>query len=758
MNKNSFKIGIVGNPNCGKTTLFNGITGSNQRTGNWPGVTVEQKIGGYSFKNRDVDVYDLPGIYSLSVTSLDEQVARDFIINDKPDLIVNIVDASNLERNLYLTIQLIEMKVPIIVVLNMMDFAKQKRILVKVSKLAELLDCPIVCTVASKQEGIEKLKDAINEAVDLKYISKTSIYYPDEVESLIDRILVSINEDNNKDLLLFDKKWQALKILEGEKALFDSKLLNDIISKFDNDIKSIEKTLGEEMDIIIADSRYGLIHSICRRCVDKTDMIRKDVTDVIDTIVLNKYLGIPIFFVLMYFTFWITINLGGCFIDFFDTLFGAIFVSAPKVFMTANHFPSFIINLLADGVGVGIQTISTFIPPIFFIFFLLTLLEDSGYMARAAFVMDRSMRKIGLPGKAFIPLIIGFGCNVPAIMATRTLSNYKERILTIFMNPLMSCGARLPVYALFVSAFFPENGGIIVFSLYLIGILVAVLTAMLLQKTMLKSEGSSFIMELPPYHVPSIRGVFIHSWERLKGFIIKAGKIITTVIIILNLLMSFVPKADPSVEDKGFIYQSKKVMVSILRPMGIKENNWPAAVGIFTGIFAKEAVIGTLQSLYSDDKLSQENKLIDFNLINEIKKSFITIPTNFKKLSMPFQFFESTKYETFDQTQEPIYGKLRKYFDGQKGAFSYLLFILLYMPCIAAVAAIFKELNLRWAVIISVFLTLQAWVISVLFYQLSNMNIFGFDVVKWVVVGICFYVFSGFIFKHLSVNMDKGDF
>ncbi len=451
-----YTIAIAGNPNCGKTTLFNALTGAKQRVGNWPGVTVERIEGSFKHQGYSIDVIDLPGIYSFSAYSLDEKVSREYILFEKPDLVVNIVDATNMERNLYLTTQLLEMQIPVVVTLNMMDVAKQKKIRIEIEHLATHLGCPVIPIVATKKQGINELKDEIIAAAERHEISRTQVLYDSVVEDAIEKIMeksAPFALDNN-----VYNRWLAIKLLESDELAISmtKNKLEDIIVP---EVAKIEKHTRSDVDIVIADGRYGFIHGLTRDVVHRDSEIRKNISDFIDKFVLNRFLSIPIFFGVMYLIFMLTINVGAPFIDFFDGFMGTIFVDGFGHLLTYLNFPQWLTTILASGIGGGIQTISTFIPPIFFMFLSLSILEDSGYMSRAAFVMDRFMRFIGLPGKAFIPMLVGFGCNVPAIMATRTLENNRDRILTILINPFMSCGARLPVYALFATVFFPGKGG-----------------------------------------------------------------------------------------------------------------------------------------------------------------------------------------------------------------------------------------------------------------------------------------------------------
>jgi ferrous iron transport protein B len=719
-------IGVVGNPNCGKTTLFNALTGARQRVGNWPGVTVDRKSGEYTHEGKKIKVVDLPGIYSLSAASLDEQVARNYILSGEADLIVNIVDASNLERNLYLTILLVEMKVPIVLALNMMDVAKGQRIDIDIPELSNRLGCPVVPMVASKAKGVDALKSEINRAAETKTVSGLQVIYPDEIQEAMDA-LVPVVQD-----AAFHKKmnprYAATKLLEGDPWV-NELVSSEVQKERDGYLKKIEDKLYEEADILMAGSRYEMIGRLTKETIKKKSRISRTFSDKIDRIVLNRALGIPIFFAAMYLMFMLTINVGGAFIDFFDIFAGTLFVDGFAALLAAVGSPDWANAILAGGIGGGIQTIATFIPPIGFMFLCLSFLEDSGYMARAAFVMDRFMRVIGLPGKSFVPMLVGFGCNVPAIMATRTLENQRDRTLTIMMNPFMSCGARLPVYALFAAAFFPAGGQNLVFGLYLLGIGFAVLTGLVLKTTLLKGEVTPFIMELPPYHLPTVRGVMLRAWERLKTFMFRAGKIIIPVVVILSFLNSLGTDGtfgnDNS--DKSALSFIGKSITPVFAPMGLTEENWPATVGIFTGIFAKEAVVGTLDALYTQMDSGVTEEAFDF--WGGIKESFVTIPENLADVAdtildpLGLSVGDVSTLETAADEQEVsvgTFGAMERLFDGRIGAFAYLLFILLYFPCVAAIAAVYRETNLKWTFFAGAWTTGLAFIVATLFYQLAT--------------------------------------
>ena len=755
-----FTIGVVGNPNCGKTTLFNALTGAKQRVGNWPGVTVDRKTGSYSHGGFRVEVVDTPGIYSLSAASVDEEVARDYVLSGDADLIVNIVDASNIERNLYLTSQLMEMRVPMLVALNMMDVARERRIEIDVDGLSKQLGCPVIPMTVSKNEGVDELKDAINTAVYEKQLPLAREIYPVEIQEAVAELLPMLETPASANN--FDADWLAVKLLEDDEqaATFVS---NDVLVKVASLQETIEEKMDEEADIAIASAHYGFINWMTTETVKKGGMIGATLSDKIDKVVLSRVFGIPIFLLAMYLMFMFTINLGGAFIDFFDIFAGAVFVDGFAKLLEAVHAPPLLITILASGIGGGIQTMATFIPPIGFMFLFLSFLEDSGYMARAAFVMDRFMRIIGLPGKSFIPMLVGFGCNVPAIMATRTLENQRDRTLTIMMNPFMSCGARLPVYALFAAAFFPTGGQNLVFLLYLIGIAFAVLTGLVLKNTLLKGEITPFVMELPPYHLPSFKSVILSAYDRLKTFMFKAGKVLIPVIAVLAVLNSLGMDGTFGNEDteNSALSSISKSITPVLKPIGVTEDNWPATVGIFTGIFAKEAVVGTLDSLYStmDSKAAGEEGEDEFSFWGAIDESFTTIPANLADLTgtlldpLGLGVGEIADTGTASEEMEvnvSTFGSMVTLFGSKVAAFAYLLFVLLYFPCSAAIAAVYRETNLRWTLFTGFWTTFMAYIGSTLFYQVATLGSHPASSLGWIIGDIAAFVIAVMIMKMLG--------
>ena len=529
--------------------------------------------------------------------------------------------------------------------------------------------------------------------------------------------------------------------------------------------KEVEDKFGEEMDILIAGSRYEMIKDLIRNTVKKGTLLNRTASDRIDHIVLNRALGIPIFLVVMYLMFMLTINVGGAFIDFFDIFTGTIFVDGFGELLAAVGVPDWMNAILAGGLGGGIQTIATFIPPIGFMFLCLSFLEDSGYMARAAFVMDRFMKVVGLPGKSFVPMLVGFGCNVPAIMATRTLENQRDRTLTIMMNPFMSCGARLPVYALFAAAFFPTGGQNLVFGLYLTGIGFAVLTGLVLKHTLLKGDISPFIMELPPYHMPTVRGVLIRAWDRLKAFIFRAGKVIIPVVVVLSFLnsMGIDGTFGNDDTDNAVLSYIGKSITPVFTPMGIQEDNWPATVGIFTGIFAKEAVVGTLNSMYTQLEVTtvEEGEEDTFDFWSGIKESFVSIPENLAGVAgtmmdpLGLSVGDVNDMDVAAEEQgvsEGIFGTMASLFDGKVGAFAYLLFILLYFPCVAAIAAVYRETTLKWTLFVGGWTTGLAYMASTLFYQIGTIGHHPASSLAWTVLLLVIFGAAFFIMRYMGLN------
>lgn len=680
-------VALIGNPNCGKTTIFNALTGAHQYVGNWPGVTVEKKSGFFEQDGIKVEVVDLPGVYSLSVISAaseDERVARDYLLFHKPDCVINILDASNLERNLYMTVQLFEMRLPVILVLNMMDAAAAAKMKIDVLALAHAFNAPVVPMVASKVKGVSELKRQIVRA-NVQVNDDFVIPYCPHVETAIAELTPFVAPTAAEHG--WPARWLAAHLLDGD---IDPRLFGTPENKAE--IEKIRDAFpekyNEEADTLIADGRYGYITEISRRIVTRADRLSKTVTEKIDRVALGKYTGLPLFFLVMYLMFLWTITLGNLLIDPIAEFGDKYLVEGFASLLDALGTPRWLNIFLSEGVGRGVSTVATFIPPIGFLFLFLSALEDSGYMARGAFVMDRLMRGFNLPGTAFVPMIVAFGCTVPAVMGTRILSSKRDRLITLMMVPFMSCGARLPVYALFATAFFHDGGADVVFALYLTGIAIAVVTGVLFKKTLFKGKPVPLILEMPPYHLPIVKNMAVRTWDRLHGFIVRAGALIVPLVIILNLLNAVDFQGDfiPDQPQNSILSAIGKAITPMFAPLGISDQNWPATVGLFTGLMAKEAVIGTLDALYA---------------------GLAAGATSVERLVVLF--------------------------DGRIGAFAYLLFILLYTPCSSALAAIAKEFSLRWAAFVALWTTGQAYLLSTLFYQCATYERHAEQSLNWII-------------------------
>jgi len=664
-------VALAGNPNSGKTTVFNNLTGSHQHVGNWPGVTVEKKEGKFTYQGTEVTVIDLPGTYSLSAYSLDERIARDFLLQETPDVVVVIIDASNLERNLYLLCHLLELATNVVLDLNMMDVVENQGIKVDTSKLSRILNVPVIETVANKGEGMEGLKAAIVTAAENKRPPTFKIDYGKVIEEGITELSEFL-----KDKALprgYTLRWFAVKLLEADPEILEnveSLPQAQQIQKAALECSTrIEKRLGYDLETAVVERRYGLLEGLVRECTERHLGVerRREISDQIDRVVTNKLLGIPIFLGLMWLSFQLVFTVGAPLAGLIDSFFGWLGDTTSGA-LEAIGSPEWFSSLLAEGVISGVWSVLVFLPNILLLFLIIAILEDSGYMARAAFVMDRIMHALGLHGKSFIPMILGFGCNIPGIMATRTLKSEKDRILTILVNPLMSCSARLPIYVLFAGTFFPERQGLVVFSLYLMGIVLAILVARLFKSIFFKHEVAPLIMELPPYRLPQARGVLIHMWERGSLFLKKAGTIIAGGVVLIWLLAYFPLHAEYA-SAQSLIGKLGSFFAPLLKPAGF---GFPqAAVALIFGILAKEVVVGTLGTLYSGEGVALKAALLQ----------------HFTPLS----------------------------------AYAFMVMSLIYIPCLAAIATIKRETNWKWTGLAVGYSLILGWLVAVLIYQIGRL-------------------------------------
>ncbi len=708
-------IALSGNPNSGKTTIFNNLTGLRQHVGNYPGVTVEKKTGIVEYKGYRINIVDLPGIYSLTAYSMEEIVARNFIVNDKPDVVIDIIDSSNLERNLYLAIQLMELDVPLILAFNMTDVVKKSGKKIDISLLSELFGAPIVETVGSRGLGSDELLEATVKVINSKIEKKVEMKYGEEIENEIGRI-VSVLEKQKVPTFNFDVRWIAVKLLEQDKEIIDTikkgsgPKYSEVEETVNISINHITSILRDTPEIIIADARYGFIKGALLEAYKEVGSVKLDRSEKIDRILTNRILGIPIFALIIWLMFQFVFTLGKYPVGWLELGFEKL--SA----LFANIIPQGLIrSLLIDGVIGGVGGVITFTPNIILLFFAIALLEDSGYMARAAFVMDRVMHKIGLHGKSFIPLVIGFGCTVPAYMGSRILENRKDRLVTMHINTFMSCGARLPVYILFAGAFFPAVAGNVIFSIYLIGVVMAIIMARVLRATRFKGESDPFVMELPPYRIPTLKGILIHTWERTWMYIKKAGTIILAISILMWMLFTFPmigsnysQDYEAQIEQIEQSYQSGEItdgeynekitaveaemagerlaysaagrlgrfLEPVFRPLGF---DWKMVVATISGVAAKEMIVSTMGTLYS---IQEEADGQSGSLKTALYKHYT-----------------------------PLVG------------YNFMLFTLLYFPCMASMVMFRKEAGTKEMLFQIGYTLLLAWTMSFLVFQIGRIFI-----------------------------------
>ena len=654
-------IALVGNPNSGKTTLFNNLTGSNQHIGNWPGVTVEKKEGFSKLGGKELRMIDLPGVYSLAPYSPEERITRDFILNEKPDLILNIIDSSNLERNLYLSTQLSELETKTLFVLNMTDLAMKEGMQVDDDILSAEFKQHFIKISASRGIGIDTLLDTIDKMLDLDEIIKPDLsYMRKDISDGVEYIKEQLGEIEHKD-------FTALKILEDDALITaDNPLEPDVFKQVSDIRQDIMTKYGDDIESLVISDRYDHASSLVRKCLFKSETKSMSFTEKIDTVLLNKYAAIPIFLLTMFLVFQVTFGSATTYIvevletfisDFLSPFAGELILS-----LGASDFTA---ALITDGIIEGVGAVIVFAPQLFVLFLFISFLEDSGYMARAALLTDRILKKAGLTGKSFIPFIVGFGCSVPAIMAARTLDSEKDRRLTIFLAPFMSCGARAPVYAMIASAYFFRSRSLVIFSVYIAGILVAMLSGILLSRTVFKGEESPFVMELPKYQMPRVKSLLRHTVSRTKEFVKKAG----TIILVASVAVWLLTNLDPSFRvvtdhEKSIIADIGRGISVIFKPLGF--GSWIPSVAVLTGVFAKESVVSTISILAGADGVGV--------------------------LMTPL------------------------------AAYAFLIFILFYVPCVAAIGIMRRELNsLKWTLGAVLFQTATAWIMAFIIYNAGRL-------------------------------------
>ena len=672
----SITIALAGNPNSGKTTIFNNFTNARQKIANYPGVTVEKKEGICLHKGKRIKVVDLPGTYGLTAYSEEELIARNFIINEPPDVLIDIIDASNIERNLYLTTQFIELGVPLVIALNMSDVAERRGIKFDIEKLSALLGAPVILTVGTKNTGLEELLDAaLKVASNPKAYPSPHISYGGEIEEELVKI-GAIIENSGINLGKYSPRWLAVKLLEYDSEVLEKVNSSDVIDAVEKSSRHLHGIFKEDPEIIIAERRYGFISGVCTEAVKSTVESRHSKSDKLDELLMSPIFGLPIFLGLMYLTFFLTFKLGNYPMEWIETAFSYLgrFISG----LWEEGSTSFLKSLLVDGIVGGVGGVIVFLPNILLLFFAIAFLEDTGYMARAAFIMDKIMHKIGLHGKSFVPMLLGFGCSIPAIMATRTLDTRRDKLITILVIPLMSCGGRLPIYALIIPAFFHARlQAPILLLIYLIGIVLAVISAKVLSRTLFRSESPYFVMELPPYRMPTLRSMFIHMWERGWLYLRKAGTLILGISILMWALTTFPSKESLSKSENleySFAGRIGRGIEPLLKTMGF---DWRIGTALIGATAAKEVFVAQIGIVYSVEHADGEPATLRERLLE-----------NYSPLT----------------------------------AFCIMLFSLIGFPCMATVAVTIKESgSWKWGLFQFGGLTFLAWLITTIVYQSGNL-------------------------------------
>lgn len=708
-------IAVAGNPNAGKSTLINAVAGTRLQVGNWPGVTVEKKEALFEFGGRKIKLVDLPGTYSLSPYSQEEVITRDYLVHERPDAVITVVDATNLERNLYLTLQIAELGLPVVVALNIYDEALQKGYAIEVKAMEALLGAAVIPTVATKGEGLDALIKAAVEAADTpqQHLPKR-IGYGDDIEAAAATVAERLALSHPALAESYPARWLALKLMEGDSRVLKEVNLSDT-GFLEEALRHLKAAHGDDIEALMADARYAQAAGLSREVVKKPDIRKRELTERIDAVVLNRFLGIPVFLAAMWLVFKLTFDVATPFVDWIDAMVAGPFTRWAAALMGAVSAPAWTVSLATDGVIAGVGFVLVFVPVIFAMMFFITFLEGSGYMARAAFVMDRAMHAVGLHGKSFIPLLLGFGCNVPAIYATRTLENPRDKALTALLVPLMSCGARLPVYVLFVGVFFADRAGTVLWALYVMGIALAVLMGMLFKRTLFRGESPMFIMELPPYRMPSLKSLMIHTWEKGKHFLVKAG----TYILAVSIFVWFLLNLPWGVEHKkdSYLGRAGQVIAPAFAPLGF--GTWEAASSLITGVIAKEIVVGTMSEIYigkGDDTKADAPPPSFGEDLKELGSSFAGAAKDAATNVVSTFGIASISAEE-DEGQGPLRSIIQTAFT-PLSAFAFMSFVLLYMPCVVVAIALKHEFgSWKWFWVAFGYQTVLAWTVAFAVYQ-----------------------------------------
>ena len=714
--KRTITVAVAGNPNAGKSTLINAIAGSRLHVGNWPGVTVEKKEASFEYQGTKIRLVDLPGTYSLSPYTQEEIIARDYLVHERPDLIVNVVDSTNLERNLYLTVQILELGIPVVLALNIFDEAQAKGYSINVKGIEEMLGVVAVPTSAVKKSGLDELLQAVlDTARNREKRAPRELNYGVDIEAAVSLLGDSLQREHAALLERYPRRWLLLKAMEQDSHLLEETGAIDTPS-LDEALHHLKRGHGDDIESIMAEARYALASGLTHEVLRKPELRKEELTEKIDRVVLNRFLGIPIFLGAMWLMFKLTFDLSTPFADWIDAMAAGPFKNWATLAMTAIGAPDWTISLATEGVISGVGFVLVFVPVIFMMMFFITFLEGSGYMARAAFVMDRSMHAIGLHGKSFIPMLLGFGCNVPGIYATRTLENPRDKALTALLIPLMSCGARLPVYVLFAAVFFPDNAGTVIWSLYVLGIALAIVMGTIFKKTLFRGEAPIFIMELPPYRMPSFHSLCLHTWEKGKHFLIKAG----TYIFAVSIIVWFMLNLPWGVENKkdSYLGQAGQVMAPALAPLGF--GSWQAASSLITGVIAKEIVVGTMGEIYAPEKeeveeippFSEDLKEVGVSFVQAVKDSVSNVVGNVGITSISAE--DSDETSSLKEVVRHDFTPLT--------AYAFMVFVLLYMPCVVVAIAMRQEFgSWKWFGVAFAYQTALAWGMAFMIYQVGTL-------------------------------------
>jgi len=704
-------IAFAGNPNVGKTALINAISGAKLKIGNWPGVTVEKREAEFEFEGRRFRLVDLPGIYSLTPYTIEERIAQEFLLEERPDVVVNVIDVTNIERNLYLTTQLAELEIPMVIALNMWDEFKSKGFHLDVEMLSQILQVPCVPTAAVRGKGIDRLLKEVIRAYE-NHILPAKMRFNRVIEEKIERLEEMLKERE----IPYPLRWSAIKILEKDEFFLEKvkKFISGMEEEIERMRREIEDYFGEDIETVIAEQRYGYINGLVREVLKKPVERKIEITDLIDKVFLNRLLGMPIFFFLIYMMFKVTFDGSAPLIDWIDGFINGFVGKWLSIGLYGMGAPHWLVSLLIDGVLSGVGLVLSFVPLMFFLYLFMSILEESGYMARAAFLMDKIMHLVGLHGKSFIPMVIGFGCNVPAVLATRVLESEKDRRLTALLIPFMSCGARLPIYALFTGLFFKKHQAEIVFSLYFMGVVVSLIVGMILQKTVFKGESRPFIMELPPYRIPTVKMLWNSIWLRTRSFIKKAGTVIAVTMVILWFFMN-IPYGSPP--EKTVLGRVARTVSPVFYPLGFGKN-WKAIAALIPGTVAKEIVVGALGQLYGLEEEVKTEKA-DTSFTQDLKQQVLNLKNALiKSLKGIFGGFKTGIFEVEEEKNSAL-ARIKSEFT-PLSAFSYMVFCLLWMPCAATLGAIYSEFGAGTLMLSILLTTTVPYSVSAVIYNLGK--------------------------------------